>query len=188
MSAGLGYRFNRSTTPRKLNRDAAEGAVNTAGTNITGTRNNCRLDDGVPAELTHLGDTDAVANLSGNECDRNSDRNNVVSFGDLPGGTLATTCIWFVPNPADYDEVTESDIKVNRADFKWTTNPRPRKCRNRYDVQSVMTHEWGHTFGLGHVGEKDHGKLTMSPRIRACQKSERTLGRGDVLGLNRRYL
>jgi hypothetical protein len=50
-----------------------------------------------------------------------------------------------------------------------------------------MTHERGQTFGLGHVSEKAHGKLTMSPSIRACQKSERTLGKGDVLGLNRKY-
>ena len=141
--------------------------------------------DRVPAELTYLGDTDLVANIDGNTCD--FDGSNVVSFGDLPGGTLATTCTWSVSNPSGYNEVRESDIKVNRADFKWTTNPRPRSCRNKYDMQSVMTHEWGHTFGLGHVSEEAHGKLTMSPLIQTCQKSERTLGKGGVLGLDNKY-
>ena len=51
-----------------------------------------------------------------------------------------------------------------------------------------MTHERGHTFGLNHVAETGHGNLTMSPLINGpCQINERTLGRGDVLGLDRKY-
>ena len=52
---------------------------------------------------------------------------------------------------------------------------------------TLETHEWGHTFGLGHISEEAHGKLTMSPLIKTWQKSERTLGKGDVLGLDNRY-
>ena len=58
---------------------------------------------------------------------------------------------------------------------------------SRYDVEGVMTHERGHTFGLGHVPEASHAKLTMSERIRSCQSSERTLGLGDVRGLEKKY-
>jgi hypothetical protein len=188
VTAVLDYSFNQSTTPPELDPDAAEGEINAGGTNITSVRNNCGLQDKVTAELTYLGDTNSTADISGNNCDLDNDGDNVVSFGDLPRGTLATTCIWFVSNPSDYDEVTESDIKINKVDSRWTVNPRPRSCRKEYDLQSVMTHEWGHTFGLGHVSESRHGKLTMSPFIGACQKSERTLGRGDVIGLNRKYL
>ena len=51
-----------------------------------------------------------------------------------------------------------------------------------------MTHERGHTFGLNHVAESGHGNLTMSTIINGtCQASERTLGRGDVIGLDRKY-
>lgn len=188
VTAGFGYGFNRSTTPPEIGADAAEGAIKAGGTNITSVHNNCRLPDEVPAELTYLGNTNATADIIGDRCDTNGgDGNNVVSFGDLSGGTLAVACTRFAPNPSGYDEVTESDIKINKADFKWTTNPRPRSCKNKYDLQSVMTHERGHTFGLGHVSESAHGKLTMSPLIGACQKSPRALGKGDVLGLNNKY-
>lgn len=130
VTAGFGYSFNRSTTPPEISADAAEGAIRAGGTNITSVRNNCGLADGVPAELTYLDDTDATADIDMDSCDPDgSDSNNVVSFGDLAGGTLALACTRFAPNPSDYDEVTESDIKINKEDFKWTTNPRPRSCR-----------------------------------------------------------
>ena len=186
VTIGLGYSFNRSTTPREIGPDAAEGAITRGGTNITSTRNNCGLEDRVPAELTYLGDTDSVANISATNCESN-DGSSVVSFGDLVGSVLAGTCTWRVRNPSGYDEVTESDVKINKANFQWAANPRARSCRNKHDLQGVMTHEWGHTFGLAHVSEDAHGRLTMSPLIRECQKSERTLGKGDVLGLNNKY-
>lgn len=61
-------------------------------------------------------------------------------------------------------------------------------CRGRYDVESSMTHERGHTFGLGEASESRHGKLTMSSESNGtCQTSERSLGKGDAYGLNRKY-
>jgi hypothetical protein len=49
-------------------------------------------------------------------------------------------------------------------------------CEGRYDVEGVMTHERGHTFGLDHVSEDEHGRLTMSTAMNGpCQDSERTL-------------
>ncbi len=186
LTVGLGYSFNRTSTPREIRADAAQGAITKGGTNITGTRNNCNLEDQVPAELTYLGDTDSDANISRTSCESN-DGSSVVSFGDLADNVLAATCTWRARNPSGYDEVAESDIEINKANFKWAANPRARTCRDKHDLQAVMTHEWGHTFGLAHVSEEAHGRLTMSPLISKCQKSERTLGKGDVLGLSNKY-
>jgi hypothetical protein len=50
-----------------------------------------------------------------------------------------------------------------------------------------MTHERGHTFGLGDVSESSHANPTMSSASNgSCQISERTLGKGNAKGLNRK--
>ena len=188
VESSLSWSFNRSTVPGELTGDSAEDAIRRAGSNITNTRNNCRLADRVPAEagLPYAGNTNSQADILRDSCSSN-DGESMVSFGDLANGILAGTCNWKDPGFL-YDEVTESDIKINKTDFNWTTRPDARSCRNLFDLEGVMTHERGHTFGLGHVGEKRHGALTMSTFINgSCQSAERTLGRGDVLGLAHKY-
>jgi hypothetical protein len=186
-NTGLSYTFARSTTPPELKAAVAEWEIVRGGENITSTRNRCGLGDRVPVELTYLGDSDNRADIGDRaECSGNEGTSEV-SFGNLPGGILAVACTVRAINPAGYDEVFESDVEVNKNDFTWTARPKQRSCRNRYDLQAVMTHERGHTFGLEHVGERAHGRLTMSTRINSCSNAERTLGRGDVLGLGQKY-
>jgi hypothetical protein len=181
----LGYRINHGSIPPELSRVAAEAAIRRAGGNITGTDNDCKMGDRVPAVLNYNGDSEAQA-IGPFGC-VGGDGTNVVSFGDLESGILAKACIYF-REEAGFNRVVGSDIQVNKADYRWTTRPRARSCKGRYDLEAVVTHERGHTFGLGHVLEQDHAKLTMSGGINGpCQMSERSLGRGDVLGLDRKY-
>jgi hypothetical protein len=55
-------------------------------------------------------------------------------------------------------------------------------------MESTVTHERGHTYGLGDLSESSHENLTVSERSnRPCQASERSLGRGDVMSLALKY-
>jgi hypothetical protein len=182
----LDYRFKVSTTPPGLARLAARNAIRKGALNVFGTRNNCRMGDRVPVALRYTGSTGAPAQVGDGLCGTN-DGLSVVAFGDLRSGVVAAACTISNSRPA-LDEVVAADIKINRVDFRWTTVPDSRSCRGAYDVEAVTTHEWGHVFGLGHVAEYANPNLTMSPTINGtCQADERSLGRGDVLGLDSKY-
>ena len=181
----LGFRINLDSIPEELARKSAAGAIRRAGGNITDTANGCKMGDRVPADLNYNGDADAQA-IGPDGCVQ-GDRTNVVAFGDLESGIFARTCTYFTVEPG-FDRVTGSDVEVNKEDYRWTTRPRARSCKGLFDLEAVMTHERGHTFGLGHVLEENHRPMTMSNIINGpCQSSERSLGRGDVRGLDVKY-
>lgn len=181
VSESLSYRFNRSTTPSNLRPAETIKAIRRGGANVVTTRNACHLGDYVPVGFAYMGKTARHASFDSGAC-RTSDGVSVVSFGSLQRA-LAVTCTYWSSG-----SVGSSDVKIDKSGTRWTTNPNSRDCRNAFDLEGVMTHERGHTFGLGHVSEFSHGKLTMSERINGtCQSSERTLGRGDVLGLKDIY-
>jgi hypothetical protein len=180
----LHYEINRASTPSELTAGDAVDAIRRAGTRVASTNNNCHMGDRVPAGLVYEGKTGRGTNIEGLSCGTN-DENSVVAFGDLPSGILAVTCNWDRYND---NNTVASDIKINKQGVRWTTSPRSRSCRDMWDLEGVMTHERGHTFGMGHVPETGHGNLTMSTNINGtCQMAERSLGRGDVLGLGRKY-
>jgi hypothetical protein len=183
VSESLSYRFNRSTTPRHLRPAGTIKAIRRGTANVVTTRNACRLGDRVPVGFAYAGKTARRANFDSGAC-RTSDGISVVSFGSLQRALAVTCTYWNLYSGS----VGSSDVKIDKSGTRWTTKPNSRDCRNAFDLQGVMTHERGHSFGLGHVSEFSHGRLTMSERINGpCQSSERTLGRGDVLGLDRKY-
>lgn len=184
----LSWYYNKPSIPGELATRSAVRAIRRGGANITRVRDACGFRDRVPHGLSFKGKTAARAGLDPNGRCTTNDNKTVVSFGSLPNGALGVTCTHFNPRDNGYNSVRESDIKLNSRHFHWTTRPKAPSCRRKYDVESTVTHERGHTFGLGEVSEGSHGNLTMSERSNGpCQKSERTLGRGDARGLNDKY-
>lgn len=192
--------YRDSTDPAELYIGDTVEHLRQAGINHTHVNNNCGRADNVSASLNYSGYTDAAANLnsSGTSCDGDGNSQSVVEFGDLPWPNssgvyvVATECSFIGIERFGYDEIRETDVRLNKVEATWTTTPLDSSCSGKYDLQSVMTHERGHSLGLGHPGgsggESSHANLTMSPKINGtCQRSERSLGKGDYLGLEQKY-
>ena len=115
--------------------------------------------------------------------DATSDGISVVSFGDLPGGVVSVSCTY-----ADDGDIWQADVMLNDDPGLFTTEPRRPTCTTAYDLQAVVTHERGHSFGLADVAEGPRtDDLTMSAFIGRCDLSARTLGRGELDALARLY-
>ena len=176
----MDWLFKASTTPANLSRDAARRAIKSGASHITHAFNDCGRADNVSATSRFAGPTSVSPNIGSNSTCRDPDGHNVIGFGDLLGSQLGLTCWWFRGTTT-----VEADMKLNKHDFNWTTTL--AGCTDQYLLQAVTTHEFGHVFGLGHVSEANHGNLTMSTAMFACDSSPSTLGLGDMLGLEARY-
>jgi predicted Zn-dependent protease len=82
--------------------------------------------------------------------------------------------------------ITEADIKINSR-YVWAATV--ATCKNRQElIEPTVTHEVGHVYGLGHVGERKHPLLTMSTASDGpCNNAASTLGLGDMKGLEALY-
>jgi hypothetical protein len=103
---------------------------------------------------------------------------NKVGWGPLPRGLIGWTCYWWRGD----GRMVATDMRLSRSSL--VVIRFPKSCSNRYDLQSLATHEWGHSWGLGHVR---NDKLTMHHFLPACSAAFRTLGLGDWRGMRKLY-
>lgn len=102
---------------------------------------------------------------------------NTRGWGPGRDDRVAVACTWYYL--VSY-ETSESDHLYDTRD-SWSAGG--STCLFAHDLQSVTTHEWGHTFGMGHVSEEAYPTMTLSTNLSTCDTSARTLGRGDALGI-----
>ena len=175
------WAFQTASTPSYLagrteGTRAVLDALKRANNNIVTARNVCGRADGVSATYRYLGTTGRYPNISSTATCTGGNGYSTIGFGRLPTGIAGMACAYgFVNGTA-----READIKLSTG-VRWETT---RTCYDEYYIESVMTHELGHVYGLKHVSST---ALTMYRSIRKCSKAATTLGLGDMRGLERKY-
>lgn len=102
---------------------------------------------------------------------------NVISWGNTQRGIIAVTSIWYVG-----DQIIETDCKMNTY-YKWSLTGEAGKM----DVQNIMTHELGHFASLADLYSDADYWLTMYGYADYGETYKRTLGLGDINGLEAVY-
>ena len=207
---GVNWTWRENSVPSYLKSDSGKvlDRLRQGGSNIGDVRTNCAgTGDFINHQLFEYiaRDEQTSTSIDGDdggpaECLRRDERN-AVDFGPLPqrsvnGGATRTTygvaCTWDNADPPlEYSRVVESDIRINddveEVRF-FVTNSLPASCSNRKDLEGLMTHERGHSAGLGHVSEDLYPDLTMSEGVDiTCNRGARNLGKGDIRGLRKLY-
>ncbi len=174
------WTYNANSTPGNLTMAAAEAAIVKSFDNITHVSNDCGRPDNVSARHVYDGRQMRAPNISKHGNCTPADGKNAVGFGRLPAGVLAVTCTRRFGS-----FMAEADIRINNR-FMWAATV--ATCHNQELIEPTITHEVGHVFGLGHVGERKHPLLTMSTASDgACNNAASTLGWGDIRGLQDLY-
>ena len=174
------WMFNAGSTPTNLSQTSTESALKTAFTRVVNGHNDCGKADAISATHSYAGRTASLPDISTSAACLAPDTRSEVGFAALPSGMVGMACWWSLSGG-----IVEADIMFNK-NIKWYLS-KPASCSSRWSLHAAASHEIGHAFGLNHVAEADHGSLTMSPRINACQGSEVTLGLGDLKGLEALY-
>lgn len=136
--SSLDYRLNQ---PRRRRRSHAASP----GTRYTGpSPNRRRHDEQLPARGPRPGGAQERPKHPGLRPVRRrpcvTDDRSGVSFGSFREGILAATCTFSGERPG-YNEVRVSEVNSNIKIFTWTVNADSRSCSERWDLESVMTHE-----------------------------------------------
>jgi hypothetical protein len=172
-----------------------EAALRHGRSNVTNQRTNCDpyndgryLQDQVSATSQYGGpDNGRRAGISSQDDCTGQDFHNTTDFGDLQDA-VGLTCAYTRGTQGEFLELSEADIRLNKVDYNWTLHPNRSDCDVDFDIEAAFTHESAHVYGMGHVGPRNHGRLTMAATAEGfyCTGEKRSLGLGDILGL--RYL
>ena len=183
---GYLYYVNASTLPAGISQNQFESEIAYAHDIIETGGNDCGLtvsSSGLGVSITRQGSAGLAAARTDGSC--YGDTYDVIDFGYLPSGILGRTCTQYLILPFADDRINEADVRlnVNAGWFQYL----PAACSNRYELAGVLTHEFGHVFGMGHVDESTHGQLTMSTNATPCSYADHSLGLGDYNNLHDHY-
>ena len=98
---------------------------------------------------------------------------------DGPGGIIGATYYWYYTATK---KIVEFDMVLDK-DEPWATDG----TSTAFDVQNIATHEAGHTLVLQDLRSPRDGALTMHAFTWLGDTLKRTLGIGDILGVEAIY-
>jgi hypothetical protein len=184
-ATSLRYRVALSHAPKRYHHRTVVRQIKAADVNMRKGRNSCgksHLRTPVGHYLGHSSIQPNIKPSSGGSitCGAYNTRN-VVGFGSLPGGLLGWTCYWYLNRSG---RMGAADIMIDTGNA--LTTHLPKQCSNKWDFEGIVTHEFGHAYGMGHTGP-GHSHLTMQHAATPCSTYARTLGLGDWLGMKRMY-
>ena len=109
------------------------------------------------------------------------DEQNTMSWGtiDGPGGIVAVCSYWYYVGTK---RLVEFDIVFDAAEA-WSTNGAP----GTFDIRNIATHELGHTLVLQDLRSPKDGALTMHAYTWLGDTGKRSLGSGDIRGVQAIY-
>lgn len=116
------------------------------------------------------------------------DNKNIIAWGRTSGSALAVSYIWYQNGQA----LEIDTIFNNRFTWYWSdpsTWQSGQTCAYAgvYDVQDILTHELGHTFGMDDMYTADYAHSTMYGYGGTGETKKNTLTTGDIAGLTPIY-
>ncbi|MGI8926348.1 MAG: matrixin family metalloprotease [Tepidiformaceae bacterium] len=155
---GTDWLYNSAGKPASL---SGEGAAIGAASDTWGNA-------GADFAFTNAGTTGAGTGA----CNNSTDGGNTVGWAPQGNSVLAVTCTWYSTATSPFP-ATEFDMEID-PDWNWTTG-----TPSNIDVQSVITHEFGHAVGLGHSASS----AAVMYATYGAGTSKRALTPDDINGL-----
>src|SRR3989344_3235650 len=115
----------------------------------------------------------------------NTDGVNEIYFADIANSdAIAVTIVWgYFSGPIFAREIIEWDQVYDDVDFSWNNDGNS----NDMDFENIVTHELGHSVGLGDLYSSSCSEQTMYGYATEGETKKRTLEQGDILGIRKLY-
>jgi predicted Zn-dependent protease len=133
-------------------------------------------------QFAYVGTTTAQYGARGSNgtCD---DGNNVIGWARMDRDIIAQvmTCL-----DSSGRRVVDADLALNVTQH-WEDIKGEPESRHTFDIRSIVTHELGHILSLADLYSSDAMYMTMMGNAKYGETRKRTLGLGDIIGVQTAY-